>query len=316
MDILEPAAKPQVEAVKAPAGEGDGQAERAADGIAASGAVAGPLRLRDVQVAYPGRPGDVLCGIDLDIEPGERVAIVGPSGAGKSTLLGAVLGLVPVSGGSIALGERSQAETGADTWMGNFASVPQSPRLFAGSLEQNLYLGRSATASPEGASLEHALEVARLAAVLDGLPGGLDGDVGQAGDRLSAGERQRVAIARALLRSEAQALVFDEPSAHLDATTEAELADRLEEAVAGRTLLFASHRRRMLELADRVVTIARGRVVAVAPGPHALGTHRGPDGLGVASAPGAGSPNTLSAASSAPVLLAVPTGARRPTVQP
>jgi len=316
MDILEPAAKSNVQEAEPHANESVVKTERTADGPTASRAMAGELRLRGVRVAYPGRPGDVLCGIDLDIEPGERVAIVGPSGAGKSTLLGAVLGLVPLSGGSIALGDRSQAETGADAWMESFASVPQSPHLFTGNLEQNLYLGSSATPSSRGASLEHALEVARLVPVLDGLPGGLKGDLGEAGERLSAGERQRVAIARALLRCEAQVLVLDEPSAHLDATTESELADRLEEALGGRTLLFASHRRRMLELADRVVTIARGRVVAVASGPHALGAHRSPDHLGAASERGAGSPCAVGDAAGTSTLFAVPARAEQHRVQP
>jgi len=316
MDILEPAAKSNVQEAEPHANESLGETERTADAPAASGAMAGGLRLRGVRVAYPGRPGDVLCGIDLDIEPGERVAIVGPSGAGKSTLLGAVLGLVPLSGGSIALGDRSQAETGADAWMESFASVPQSPHLFTGNLEQNLYLGSSATPSSRGASLEHALEVARLVPVLDGLPGGLKGDLGEAGERLSAGERQRVAIARALLRSEARVVVFDEPSAHLDTATEAELADRLEEALAGRTLLVVTHRRRILELADRMVTITGGRIVAVAAGPHALAMRRGSGGRTVASAPGAGSAGVVSAAPTASARGAAPTGVRQSTVQP
>jgi len=316
MDILEPAAKSNVQEAEPHANESVGKTERTADAPAASGAMAGGLRLRGVRVAYPGRPGDVLCGIDLDIKPGERVAIVGPSGAGKSTLLGAVLGLVPLSGGSIALGDRSQAETGADAWMESFASVPQSPHLFTGNLEQNLYLGSSATPSSRGASLEHALEVARLVPVLDGLPGGLKGDLGEAGERLSAGERQRVAIARALLRSEARVVVFDEPSAHLDTATEAELADRLEEALAGRTLLVVTHRRRILELADRMVTITGGRIVAVAAGPHALAMRRGSGGRTVASAPGAGSAGVVSAAPTASARGAAPTGVRQSTVQP
>jgi len=316
MDILEPAEGLEGEAAEPPAADGAGHADRAAGSLAASSVGAGALEMCGVRVSYPGRPGDVLCGIDLDIEPGERVAIIGPSGAGKSTLLGAVLGLVPLSGGSIALGDRAQAETGADSWMADFASVPQSPHLFAGSLMENLYFGSSAITGSRGASLEHAIEVARLAPVLEGLAGGLDGDLGEAGDRLSAGERQRVAIARALLRSGAQVLVFDEPSAHLDATTEAELADRLDEAVAGRTLVLATHRRRMLELADRVVTIDRGRVVGVAPGPHALEVHQSPEGRSDAMEPGAGAPSVAAAGSSAPARAATHTGARRSAVQP
>jgi|ACXJ01.1.fsa_nt_gi ABC-type bacteriocin/lantibiotic exporters, contain an N-terminal double-glycine peptidase domain len=201
----------------------------------------------------------VLDGIDLELTSGERVAVVGPSGVGKSTLLTTILGLTPSSAGSIALGDIFQAEADAEWWRAQFAYVPQAPHLFAGTLMNNLFLGTSERPSSDE-HLRRALEVARLSALVAGLPDGLATEIGEGGERLSAGECQRVAIARALLRVGASVVILDEPTAHLDVATEAELAVRLDAAIEGRILLMVTHRRRMLELVDRVVVLDGGRI--------------------------------------------------------
>ncbi len=218
-----------------------------------------PLSLHGVSVRYGRQAGMVLDSIDLELLPGERLAVVGPSGAGKSTLLTTVLGLTPYSAGSIALGKVFQAEADAEWWRAQFAYVPQAPRLFAGTLMYNLFLGHPELPSSDE-YLHGVLEAACLSSLIAGLPDGLATEVGEGGERLSAGERQRVAIARALLRTGAGVVVLDEPTAHLDVATEAELAAHLDVTIEGRTLLLVTHRRRMLELVDRVVVLKGGRI--------------------------------------------------------
>ena len=241
--------------------------ELGGDGGAAPGSQRSALVVSGLCVAYPDRDRHALQGIDLLVEPGERVAIVGPSGAGKSSLLAAVVGLVPVSAGSITLGGLVQGEAHLERWRERFAYLPQRPWLSSASLRDNLRLGQlTATGDVDDASFAEALSVADLADLAARLPEGLDTPLGEGGARLSTGERQRVGLARALCRPWATVVVLDEPTSHLDATTEERVVAVLDRWLAGRSLLVASHRPRLLELADRVVTIDRGRLAAATAG--------------------------------------------------
>jgi len=231
-------------------------AEPAAATAAATGTGAS-IDLRGVTVRYAGRHDPALSDVDLAIAPGERVALVGPSGAGKSTLLEAVLGLVQIEHGSITAGGLRRTAAGAEQWGSLFAYVPQRPHFFAGTLADNLRLGSPELGLDE---LEAAVDDAHLAAVVAGLPRGLDTEIGPGGQRLSTGERQRVAWARALLRHRAAVVVLDEPTAHVDMTTERLLVAALDRALGGRTLVVATHRPRMAALADRVVALDHGRL--------------------------------------------------------
>lgn len=218
------------------------------------------LAVSGLRVWYPGSDRPALEHCDLEVAPGERVALVGPSGAGKSTLLGALVGLVPASTGLITLGGIGKDDMSPGEWRAHFAYLPQRPGLFSGTLAANLCLGLPADRCRElGDALDEALEVAQLTEFAATLPRGLDTEIGEFGGRLSAGERQRVALARALLRQDASVVVLDEPSAHLDATTEARFADALDRWLAGRSLIVVSHRPRLAELADRVLTVSTGR---------------------------------------------------------
>lgn len=223
----------------------------------------GSLVLIDVSVRYGARDSAALDHVNLELAPGQRIALVGPSGAGKSSLLGAVLGLVPLASGSISFGDVALADADPRWWRSQFAYVPQRPHLFAGTLEENLRLGASdATAS----ELAAVLEAAQLAALVASLPSGLATDLGEQGRRLSTGERQRVALARALLRDEAQMLLLDEPTAHADPATEAAVIDALGEVLAARSLVVATHRAALLSLVDRVVGVDDGQLTTVANG--------------------------------------------------
>ncbi|HEY2794641.1 MAG TPA: ATP-binding cassette domain-containing protein, partial [Micromonosporaceae bacterium] len=170
------------------------------------------------------------------VEPGEIVVLTGPNGAGKSTLLAALLGFVTPTDGSI---------TGDAT----FAYVPQEPYLFAGTVSENIALGRP-TAGPDeiaAAARTAALDIDLTTPVTDG------------GIGISAGQRRRVAIARAVL-CPASVLLLDEPTAGLDECTEADVLDRLRRT--GRTVIAVSHRPATIAAADRVVEVERRTVAA------------------------------------------------------
>jgi thiol reductant ABC exporter CydD subunit len=237
----------------------------ATEPVAASTRRAG-LVLAGVRVSYAGRDRPGLDRVDLEVRPGERVALVGASGAGKSTLLAAVLGLVPLGSGSVRLGDLCQEGADLERWRARFAYVPQRPRLFAGTVADNLRLGSSAPRGSTSGVADHdellwAIEVAQLGAVVARLADGVDSELGESAQRLSTGERQRLAIARALLRRDAEVLLLDEPTAHLDGATETALVAALDSALGDRSLIVATHRSPVVELADQVVVLADGAVV-------------------------------------------------------
>jgi thiol reductant ABC exporter CydD subunit len=218
---------------------------------AAPDPAAAPVRLVGVTVAYAGRDRPVLDRFSLDLAPGEHVALLGPSGAGKSTVLGLLLGFVHPGDGVVMAGDVDLATVRAADWRRHLAWVPQRPHLFAGTLADNL---RLADASATDADLHRALAATGLAETVGELPAGLETVVGEGGISLSAGERQRLALARAVLR-DAPLVLLDEPIAHLDATTEAELRASLGPWFEGRTVLVAAHRPSLVGRFDRVVDL-------------------------------------------------------------
>jgi len=232
---------------------------------------AGPpgLVVRDAVLVHPGRDRPVLEGASLTVAPGERVALIGPSGAGKSSLLEAILGLAPLASGEILLGGQVQGTVPQDAWCRRIAYLPQRPRLFAGSIRENLLLG-----APEGSGstedLIAAVRVAQLEDLLARLPGGWEAGIGEDGGRLSAGERQRVALARALVRRWADVVVLDEPTAHLDQGTEARVVQALDAWLGPRAVVVVTHRPQVLALATRVLVLDEGRLVPAAWSPGQL----------------------------------------------
>ncbi len=216
---------------------------------------------RDVAVTLPGRGEPALCDVDLVVTVGERVVVVGPSGSGKSTLLAVVVGLCwPSAGTVLAAGERLTPATAA-AWRERVAWVPQHPAFLAGSVADNLRLG-----APDAgdADLWDALDRAGLADEVARLPGRLAFEVGERAGVLSAGQRSRLAVARAVLRRGADLVVLDEPTSHLDEDGEAALVARLGEAVAGRTVLVATHRPAVAALATRRLSLVAGHLAGMA----------------------------------------------------
>lgn len=208
------------------------------------------VAMEGISYAWPGRE-QVLESVDLELSPGETVALVGPSGGGKSTLATLLLRLAEPGSGRITCGGVDLTEVEPREWRRQIAWVPQRPTIFAATLADNLRLYNREASDQE---LAIAVGTAALGDLVAGLPEGLDTMVGEGGRRLSAGQSQRIALARALL-SPAPLLILDEPTAHLDTETELELAGAINDAARGRTALIISHREEPIASADRTIVL-------------------------------------------------------------
>ena len=194
---------------------------------------------------------DVLEGLDLRAAHGEMVAVVGPSGAGKSTLLSVLAGELAPRGGTVRL----SAPGGGPA---RTVLVPQRAWLFTGTVADNL---RLADPAADEERLWSVLRQAHLAAEVEAMPGGLDARVGEEGLTLSGGQAQRLALARALL-VDAEILLLDEPTGHIDNRSERLIIDSLRRLRGTRTVIVATHSAALIDVADRVVEIAEIRAVA------------------------------------------------------
>ena len=217
------------------------------------------IRLENVTVTYPGRKDAALSGVSLVIAPGERVALVGESGGGKSTLLHLLLGFVEPSEGRVLVDGADLSRLDPIAWRAELAFVPQRPHLFAASVTDNIRLGAPDT-SPE--AVRQAATAAQAAEFVEDLPEGYDTLVGERGANLSAGQRQRLALARAFCRPQATVLLLDEPTARLDGRSEAAVVAATADLSEGRTAIIVAHRPAMIDLAERVIRVHDGRIVA------------------------------------------------------
>jgi ABC-type bacteriocin/lantibiotic exporter with double-glycine peptidase domain len=216
--------------------------------------------LQDVTFAYAGKP-PVLRGVDLQIVPGERVALFGASGAGKSTLLQLIFGLREPGIGSVRIDGRSARECwrSADREVLGYAGA--EPFLLHASVEENLRYGNPAATREE---LLRALALAEAKAFVAALPDGWDTVIGGRGLALSDGQRQRLGLARLFLRNP-QILVLDEAFSGLDLETETRVRANLWAAFADRTALVVSHRPVGLDEFERILFLHDGRFIQVAP---------------------------------------------------
>jgi thiol reductant ABC exporter CydD subunit len=219
-----------------------------------------PVRLEAVSFSYPTRETRVLDAVDLELSPGETLALIGPSGGGKSTIATLILRLADPTRGRVTVGGVDLTSCDAARWRQQIAWLPQRPTLFRGTVADNIRLGG---AQASDAEVRQAASLAGAHEFISALPEGYRTLVGDGGRPLSAGERQRIALARAFLR-DAPLVILDEPTSNLDPAS-SELVDR---AVArlrvGRTVLLLVHRPELAACADRVVRLEGGRIAELA----------------------------------------------------
>jgi ATP-binding cassette, subfamily B, bacterial len=223
---------------------------------------AAALAFRGVGFRYPNSPRWVLRELDLDVRPGETLALVGRTGCGKTTLANLVPRLYDVTEGALLLDGRDVRELSLAELRGAIGFAFEDPIPFSASVRENLLMGRPEVGEDE---LARALEVAQARFVHD-LPWGLETRIGEQGYSLSGGQRQRLALARAVLGSP-RLLVLDDPLSAVDVHTEALIEDALKHVLSAATALVVAHRPSTLSLADRVALLDEGRIVA-------LGAHR------------------------------------------
>ncbi len=211
------------------------------------------VRLSGLSARWPGAAEPALEGIDLELTPGKRIAIVGPSGAGKSTLAAVLLRLLDYAGHATINGAELH-DLATDDVRRTAALCAADAHLFGTTLAANLRIGRPDATADE---LWEVLRRVRLDGWAASLPDGLDT---MTGDRLSGGQRRRVALARALLTGR-ELLILDEPTEHLDAATADALTTDLLAATTGRTTLLITHRLTGLDDLDEILVLDRGRIV-------------------------------------------------------
>ncbi len=226
----------------------------------------GEVRMEGVHFRYADAPDhvqDVLDGVDLEVRPGETMALVGVTGSGKSTLLQLVPRLYDVTAGSISIDGVDVRDMDLTELRTLTAVAFEDATLFSDSVRENVLLGADASLSEEEseALLRLALDTADAGFAHD-LPEGVDTRIGEEGMSLSGGQRQRLALARAIAARPA-VLLLDDPLSALDTRTEETVTGRLREVLKGTTTLIVAHRTSTVALADRVALLDAGTVVAV-----------------------------------------------------
>ena len=226
----------------------------------------GRLRFESVDFVFPGSDQPVLRGVDLDVAPGETVAVVGATGSGKTILTALVPRLFDVTGGRVLIDGVDVRELDLHHLRTLVATAFEDPTLFSMSARENLTLGRDPVTDPASEEeIEQALSIAQADFVHD-LPWGLDTRIGEQGLALSGGQRQRLALARAVL-AKPKILVLDDTLSALDVHTEKLVEEALSRVLATTTGLVVAHRASTVMLADRVALLEGGRISHV-------GTHR------------------------------------------
>jgi subfamily B ATP-binding cassette protein MsbA len=198
-----------------------------------------------------------LDGVDLDVTPGEVVALVGPSGGGKTTLVSLLPRFWDVSRGQVRLDGHDIRTLRLADLRGAIGVVPQEPALFSGTIRENIAYARPGATDAE---IMEAAKAAHAHEFIERLPRGYETLVGERGVKLSGGQRQRVAIARAILKDPA-VLILDEATSNLDTESERLIEDALGKLLVGRTTLIIAHRLSTVRRADRLVVLDRGRIV-------------------------------------------------------
>lgn len=223
--------------------------------------LAGDIVFENVHFSYPGRDQEALRGISLRIRPGEKVVFIGRVGSGKTTLQRLLLGLYAPTKGSISIDGVDLRQLDPADLRRSMGYVEQDSLLFYGTLRENITI---AAPYADDAAVIAAAEVGGLSTFVNAHPQGFGMLIGERGESLSGGQRQGVAIARAALL-EPPILLLDEPTGAMDYSSEAQLKERLRVFARHKTMIIVTHRSSLLELADRIIVMDDGRIVADGP---------------------------------------------------
>ena len=221
----------------------------------------GSVELVDASLQYRGTTKPSLRGVDLKINPGERVAFIGQTGAGKSTIAKVITRFYDVTGGSVKIDGVPLTETDPSAFRQQIGYVPQEPFLFSRTIRDNIAYGRAGATDLE---VEAAARAVGAHEFIETLDGGYLHEVTERGKSLSAGQRQLLCMARALVL-DPSVLVLDEATSHLDLASERRVEVAMRKVSAGRTTIVIAHRPQTLRWVDRVVTVHEGRVISDAP---------------------------------------------------
>tara|TARA_R110000782_G_scaffold78276_1_gene154859 strand:+ start:54923 stop:57154 length:2232 start_codon:yes stop_codon:yes gene_type:complete len=224
-------------------------------------AIAGDIRLKGVGFTYEQASEASLRNISLAIKPGEKIALIGRSGSGKSTLLQLLSGMIGPSEGAITVDGHAMDQYASAHLRASIVYSGQDAVLFDSSIWDNILLGMQ---EPDPEAVERAIRASGLDRFIDRSVEGYGRKVGPRGTKLSGGQRQSVVIARALVRDPA-ILLLDEPTASMDINSEQAVISGLRAASQGKTLIVATHRMALLDLADRIIWLDEGRIVADKP---------------------------------------------------
>ena len=216
--------------------------------------VRGGFSFDSVHFRYHDAEQDVLNGLDLEVRPGETIALVGESGAGKSTILNLVVGFYRATAGKILLDGQDMNDLDLRSYRRFLAVVPQTSILFSGSIRDNIIYGQEHVSDEK---LWQVIDAANLRELIESMPQGLDTQVGEHGGKLSGGQRQRVSIARALIR-DPRVIVLDEATSALDSVSEKLIQEAIENLCRGRTTFIVAHRLSTIRNADRIAVISEG----------------------------------------------------------
>jgi ABC-type multidrug transport system fused ATPase/permease subunit len=217
----------------------------------------GTVRFEQIGFEYiPGRP--VLRGVELELEPGRTVALIGHTGSGKTTLASLVPRFYDVTSGRVTLDGVDVRHVKLASLRSAIGVISQDPFLFSASVRENIAFGE---ADATDAEVERAARMAQAHEFISELPDGYETVIGERGITLSGGQRQRIAIARALV-IDPRVLILDDATASVDATTEAHIRLGLREAMKDRTTIIIAHRLSTIALADELIVLEEGRIVA------------------------------------------------------
>ncbi len=218
----------------------------------------GHIKMDDIGFSYPTRKDmTVLDNINIEIKPGEKVALVGPSGAGKSTIIQLLMRYYRIDAGGLSIDGKAVYDYPLRAYRQNIGVVPQEVILFGGSIKENIAYGKQSATMDE---IKQAAAQANALDFIESFPEGFETLVGERGVKLSGGQRQRIAIARAILKNPS-ILILDEATSSLDAESEQLVQEALDELMKGRTSIIIAHRLSTVRQADNIFVIKDGQVV-------------------------------------------------------